>query len=404
MITRFRVQNFKALRDVTLDLTPIHVLIGPNDSGKTSILEAIAALCRSVDHQLSDAFVGLWKGRELVWRGGHDQYVEFTADVKTEEHSYNYHLECEFFGSSTQRPNRQAHSAEETILLGAESIGLKPFGGAWSGANRIRWHEDSKISIEPTSEQLNAANLLHHSLANVHLCRWIPGTLALPAAINSARQYRMETSGFGLVTLLDDIISYDRDRFSALEEQFQSVFDRVLAIRLLSEPAFKDQADNSTQIPLFERADGKGLYFHFRNQTDLVPASQVSDGMLIVLAYLALLYLPEPPRVILVEEPENGIHPKRLQDVLTILRELVDEQSRTQVIMTTHSPYVVDMFKPDEVTLCQQQNDGSVSVRKLSESEAVRRQLDVFTLGEIWTAEGDAALSQSATPGMGGGG
>jgi AAA15 family ATPase/GTPase len=40
MITRFRVRNYKALRDVTLDLTPIHVLIGPNDSGKTSILEA----------------------------------------------------------------------------------------------------------------------------------------------------------------------------------------------------------------------------------------------------------------------------------------------------------------------------------------------------------------------------
>ena len=44
MITRFQVQNYKALRDVTLDLTPMHVLIGPNDTGKTSILEAMTAL------------------------------------------------------------------------------------------------------------------------------------------------------------------------------------------------------------------------------------------------------------------------------------------------------------------------------------------------------------------------
>ncbi len=50
MITRFQVQNYKALRDVILDLTPMHVLIGPNDAGKTSILEAITALCRSVDY------------------------------------------------------------------------------------------------------------------------------------------------------------------------------------------------------------------------------------------------------------------------------------------------------------------------------------------------------------------
>jgi len=64
MIKRFRVQNYKALRDVTLELTPLHILIGPNDSGKTSILEAIAALCRSVDHHLVKAFTGSWDGVE----------------------------------------------------------------------------------------------------------------------------------------------------------------------------------------------------------------------------------------------------------------------------------------------------------------------------------------------------
>ena len=67
MITRLRVKNFKALRDVEVQLTPIHVLIGPNDSGKTSILDALAALCRSVDHDLTEAFLGSWKGTELVW-------------------------------------------------------------------------------------------------------------------------------------------------------------------------------------------------------------------------------------------------------------------------------------------------------------------------------------------------
>ena len=63
MITQFRVQNYKALRDVTLDLTPIHVLIGPNDTGKTSILDAVAALCRSVDHDAENTFTGIWDGR-----------------------------------------------------------------------------------------------------------------------------------------------------------------------------------------------------------------------------------------------------------------------------------------------------------------------------------------------------
>jgi len=83
-----------------------------------------------------------------------------------------------------------------------------------------------------------------------------------------------------------------------------------------------------------------------------------------------------------------------VQEVLRILRELIESQSRTQVILTTHSPYVVDLFKPEEVTLCRKGPDGAVTTHRLSESRAVREQMDVFTLGEIWTAEGDEKLAE----------
>ena len=90
--------------------------------------------------------------------------------------------------------------------------------------------------------------------------------------------------------------------------------------------------------------------------------------MLLVLAYLAVLYLPEPPRVLLIEEPENGIHPKRLRDVLGVLRELIQEQSHTQVVLTTHSPYALDLFAPEEVTLCTMQKNGEVKTTTVGES------------------------------------
>ena len=85
--------------------------------------------------------------------------------------------------------------------------------------------------------------------------------------------------------------------------------------------------------------------------------------------------------------------------MLTILRELVGEQSHTQVILTTHSPYVLDLFEAHEVTLCHRKKDGSIGVCKLSDSKTVREQLDVFTLGEIWTAEGDEAIANSGPSG-----
>jgi predicted ATPase len=127
----------------------------------------------------------------------------------------------------------------------------------------------------------------------------------------------------------------------------------------------------------------------------LVPASQASDGTLLVLAYLSILYLPKPPRLLLVEEPENGIHPKRLHDILEILRNLVHEQPHTQVILTTHSPYGLDLFKPEEVTLCTKLDTGEIKTTRMSDSPVVLQQLDVFTLGEIWTSEGDMKIAQS---------
>ena len=203
----------------------------------------------------------------------------------------------------------------------------------------------------------------------------------------------MESNGFGLALCLDDILGDDRHNFGRVESKLQEIFPNIESIKLVPEPAFRTQADDPTQTPKFQKAEGKGIYFKFRNNEEVVPASQVSDGLLLVLAYLTLLNLPEPPRLILIEEPENGIHPKRLRDVINIVKQEFKSQQRSQFILTTHSPYVLDSFDPEEVTLCRQNDDGSVTARNLSESDLVKEQLEIFTLGEIWTSEGDEAIS-----------
>jgi predicted ATPase len=205
----------------------------------------------------------------------------------------------------------------------------------------------------------------------------------------------MESNGFGLALCLDEILNFDRDRFIALEKRFTEIFPRITSIKLIQEMAYRAPVDAPDQVTSLQKTDGKGLYFKLSTADQLVPASQVADGTLLVLAYLAVLYLPQPPRVLLVEEPENGIHPKRLRNVLGILRELIQEQSHTQVVLTTHSPYALDLFSPEEVTLCTMQDNGEVKTTRLSESPAVRRESGVFTLGEIWTSQGDERIAQS---------
>lgn len=384
MITRFRVQNYKALRDVTLHLTPIHVLIGPNDTGKTSILEAIAALCRSVDHPLAQAFTGSWEGTQLFWRGQRDSSIELTAIVDDGHEHFEYHLAC------VGLPNgRELRIRQERIQL-AGTDNAVDFTYPNSANSRV--YLEISQGHHTSDDMRVRATLIYDSLQGVHSYRWDGRFLSLPVAPDMNRRFRMESSGFGLALCLDDILGDDRNRFIRLEQRFTEIFPHIKSIKLVPERAYRSPVDDPEQIPMLQRSDGKGIYFELASGGEAVPARQVSDGVLLVLAYLTILHLPRPPRVVLVEEPENGIHPRRLQDVLTILRELVSGQSQTQIILTTHSPYVVDLFEPEEVTLCQKQQDGSIGVRRLSDSKAVRDQMDVFTLGEIWTAEGEDSL------------
>lgn len=388
MITRFGVRNFKALRDVSIDLTPIHVLIGPNDSGKTSILEAMEALCRSVDHQLPSAFTGAWNGPDLVWNRETDAVVSLTAGFSTATEPISYEIACRFpqDGRRVMVISESAKSAEFPVLVGSKSPSTRVF----------RINVNNEDADEPTWE---AARTVFESLSGAQFYRWDPRVLALPVAPDSKRGFRMETSGFGLAWLLDSILGDDRERFTALERQFCSVFPAIRSIQLVPMPAFRSPADQIERIPVLQASEGKGIYFRFSDNGPAIPASQASDGTLLVLAYLAVAYSPRPPRVLLLEEPENGIHPKRLRDVLGILRDLTEKNDRTQIVMTTHSPYALDLFRPEEVTLCMKQPDGSVSVNPLSESGKVREQAEIFTLGEIWTGEGDAALAVASERG-----
>jgi predicted ATPase len=386
MLTRFTVRNYKALRDISLELTPIHVLIGPNDSGKTSILNALAALSRSTDQPLPKAFDAAWDGRELVWHGDAQGVIYLTADLAVGDDKLQYSLACRFPNSGTQvRVERETITRADTIDCGQAN------------------HKETKVrgvfvnNADAPEEMKRDCRLIHESLFPVHYFRWNARMLALPVAPDTARQFRLNTDGFGLALLLDDILGFDRNRFIELEARFCSLFPDFSSIKLQRQMAYRSPPDDGEQVSKLDRADGKGLYFELGGNRQLVPASQASDGTLLVLGYLALLLSPHPPRLLLIEEPENGIHPKRLQDVLGILGELASAQSLTQILLTTHSPYAVDSFKPEQVTLCTKSDDGTVELTRMSTSKAVREQESLFTLGEIWTAEGDNELARGQT-------
>jgi AAA domain, putative AbiEii toxin, Type IV TA system len=253
-----------------------------------------------------------------------------------------------------------------------------------------------QYEIEP--QMASNLRLVSEQVGALSFYRLDARVMAIPAALEPSRRFRMERDGFGLPTLLDDILGYDPERFIALKNEFCKYFPEFRTIHLGTEQA----ATRTHQaLGLYESgvAPGKGIYFETRAGAT-VRAQQASDGAILFLGFLSLFYLPTPPKLLLIEEPETGVYPKRLNQIIGILRKMVGSpfnEKLPQIVFTTHSPYVLTTFKPEEVTFMSKHN-GSVVARPLRDAPHIDERLGdgEFYLGELWYNLDEEELFQDA--------
>jgi len=389
-LSRFGVKNYKCLGEIDIPLTPIHVLIGQNDCGKTSLLEAMAAFFASVKGQAAAMFPGPWTGRELL-RHGHSQLP------------YDPDFQVEVNGTWTGSPDGSLDidvrlvqqlgwqvlldfERDDGDILAKSAIGLGGYGAIY-GLERTS--SDATMSAETARQAEYVRDLLHRLLTPAHKYSLDAKLMAVPAAIDPLRRFRLDPDGFGLATLLDDILGFDPKLFLQLRAEFCEFFPQFKSVRIESVQAIH-RSFSPNGLHCANNMIGKGIYFEtVSGQT--VRAQQASDGAILFLAFLALAYLPNPPNALLIEEPENGIYPTRLRQVITLLKGLVNRTDGVrfpQIILTTHSPYVLSFFDPEEVTLLSRASDepdAPVRARPLRDSPNIRERLGSdFYLGELW--------------------
>ena len=124
------------------------------------------------------------------------------------------------------------------------------------------------------------------------------------------------------------------------------------------------------------------IFFHEKGLREAIPASRLSDGSLKYLCLLAILLHPEPPNVICIEEPELGLHPDIIPEVAKLL---VEASQRSQIFVTTHSDVLVDALSevPESVVVCEKV-DGATQLRRL-DAESLKPWLKEYGLGHLWT-------------------
>ncbi|CAL9623780.1 hypothetical protein SUDANB21_05926 [Streptomyces sp. enrichment culture] len=151
-------------------------------------------------------------------------------------------------------------------------------------------------------------------------------------------------------------------------------------------------ADAQTILPQLENiefeevggfAERLTVVLRERGLRRLTPLADASYGTVRLLGLLALLYDPNPPAFTCIEEIDHGLHPQALELVVQRLREAAE---RTQFIVATHSPALVDRLRPEEFVVCDRDDGGASIIPALTVDEvrAIVEESGGQPLGELW--------------------
>ncbi len=380
-ITEVTLKGFLSfgLESSPLALAPLNVLIGPNGAGKSNLVEAFAVL-RAVPRDLPLPIRTGGGVKEWLWRG----------DPKANEATLELTLSPGLIGQPRVSPAlryRLAFGAQgDSFVVLDERLEnsetqpgqLKPYfyfgyenGRAMLNVQGER-RELRREDIDPTQSILSQRRDPHS----------YPEITALAAGLAKIRIYR--NWSFGPDAKIRASCGADV-RTDALSEDFDNLPARLAVLRRDREVKRRLLAHLSDLSPGFDDfevvPEGGQLQLYVSEGSHSTPARRLSDGTLRFMSLLAILLDPAPPPVIVIEEPELGLHP----DTLPVIRDLLIEASaRTQLIVTTHSLTLVDSFTehPEAILVCDKVN-GATRIARLDPAQVAEwRQHE--SLGPLW--------------------
>jgi len=321
MIRALRFHNYRVLRDAELPLQPFTLLIGPNGSGKSTVLHALSTI------------------RDLALDSRSP-----TADLRR------------FFS---------VDSDEQKIS--AEVIWAESFPGIVS---RVAWPSYPHLPLrhlpgDPPAE-------LGRFLQRLRVYQLSEKAIINPVSLAPGMELRED--GAYLAGVLDQMRDRSPEAFEALNAEFGTLlpeFDRIL---------FETPGPGQ-----------RAFMLRTRRAQHAIPAVDLSQGTVLALAILTLAHLSDPPSMVCLEEPDRGIHPRLYREIQDALYRLAYPESfglsrdPVQVLVTTHSPYLLDLHRehPEEVVIAQK-NGTSATFQKLTDREDIQELLSEASLGELW--------------------
>lgn len=335
MITEIQLREFKSHRDTTVPLGRLTVLVGPNGSGKTSVLEALTLQAQLTHFRQEEVLFGLWTMESITRRGA----------------------------------NRPVQVISKGLTEGVEWQAVLELGGV-SPSVKLRWHEggksfDNGFQSESVVRGIGSAALYKLNAANI----------AAPAYSDQPGTDVDYLGSHTAVALASLKLGYD-EVFARIEEELRQIIPNVKRVRLRQE-----KVKQGTQEVL-----GNKIFFDFRGAPG-VPAHAASEGTLIVLALLTILHGPNRPNVLLLDDVAQSLHPHAQMELVKLLRRLLEANPELQIVATTHSPYVLDQVEPKDVHAFALRENGTAAVKCLAEHPEAEKLKGTMSAGQLWTLD-----------------
>lgn len=383
-IEYLRVKNFRALRDIELkNITPMTVLLGPNGSGKSTLFDVFNFLSECFQGGLRSAWDRRGRGKELKTRGIDGPVV---IEIKYRERPntplITYHL-------SIDEGDKGPVVAEEWLAWKRGSHG-QPFrfleyrmGQGRVVSGDMPDEKDARLDVPLRGPDLIAVNTLgqiaqHPRVAALRdfITDWYVSYLSVDntkTQPESGPQERLSKTGDNLA----NVVQFLSERHPAQLEHIMQVL--------------------RSRIPRLERVDATPmqdgrLLLQVKDGPFELPvlAKFASDGTMKMLSYLTVLYDPNPPRFVGIEEPENFLHPRLLPELGEECRLASD---RTQLLVTTHSPFFLNTCKPEEVRILYRDEKGYTQARTANQIPGINEFMRAgASMGHLWM-EGQFGMS-----------
>lgn len=369
-------RNYRSLRDESIPFSDLNLFIGPNASGKSTILDALKFLHEAVlERDFRPAVFSRGGMIHLAWKGEEAHKIDLRVELEHEQNRYEWSIQLARRGYDFEVHRESLYEIRPGIprfqLLRADSGN----GWWWSGERK----EEVGLAQPATA----------CALAN-----------AAPNAAFPGRGVAEFVGGWGFFDPSPFLL---RRGWAGLESSVfdphgRNLADRLLAIRQ-SSPATFEQIVSATQsvlglpanIELRESRDSEDRVYFVQHEPGLrfsVHQIGASSGTLRMLALMTALFGEADRNLIAIEEPENYVHPAALA---SFAEYLLKARDRVQILVTTHSPLLLDFLNdPGAVCVVRHGGDRGTHVVREPNAQAVRRALDAtgFGVGEFYATKG----------------